>query len=100
MSSERLALDAPSNAPMRRHLALLAAVSLAALLVDAQVERGVASGVVYVGVVALTVTLPGSRSTVAVAAAASFLTMLGFLLSPDVGELWKAGTGAAPETLD
>lgn len=70
-------------------IAILAAAGLAA---DAVLERGVASGVLYVAMVALGTWLPGTRSTLGLGAAASALTILGFFLSPPGGPVWKAVT--------
>lgn len=56
-----------------------------------QVDRGVASGVLYVGAVAWTAAMPGRRITLAAAALATLLTELGFWLSPGAVAWWQGG---------
>jgi PAS domain S-box-containing protein len=57
---------------------------------DAMLAQGVASGVFYVAVVALTAWLPGTRSSGGIGAATSVLTLLGYFLSPPGSALWMA----------
>lgn len=69
---------------------LSAAIAIAGFAADAALERGVASGVLYVAVIALTAWLPGMRATLGAGIAASALALLGYFVSPPGGELWKA----------
>lgn len=59
-----------------------------------QVDRGVASGVLYVGAVALTAGIPGRRITLVAAALATLLTEVGYFLSPGVVAWWKGGANS------
>jgi PAS domain S-box-containing protein len=70
--------------------ALITALMLVGVGADAMLEQGVASGVFYVALVALTAWWPGIRSTLGIGAVASALTLLGYFISPPGGELWKA----------
>lgn len=84
--------------PFLRHVhlgpGLLLAMGLGTLAIDMQVDRGVASGVLYVGAVALTAGLPGRRITLAAAALATLLTEVGYVLSPGVVAWWKGGANS------
>lgn len=76
--------------PVARLHWLNAGLAATGFVVDAALERGVASGVFYVAVVALTAWSPGMRSTMGMGVAASALTVLGYFVSMPGGELWKA----------
>lgn len=79
-----------------RHLGpgLLLVLGLGTLAFDMQVDRGVASGVLYVGAVALTAGIPGRRITLVAAALATLLTEVGYFLSPGVVAWWKGGANS------
>ncbi len=71
---------------------LLAAITLmtaAIFILDLLIPLGVAAGVPYIAPVLVTLWLPGHRYVLAVAFAATLLTVLGFFLSLSGGELWQ-----------
>jgi PAS domain S-box-containing protein len=65
--------------------ALMAAV----FALDLSLELGTPCGVLYVAVVGFSAWLPGARSTLGFAAAATVLTLFGHFASPLGGEHWK-----------
>lgn len=67
-----------------------ACLTAAIFLLDIHTELGVAGGVPYVSVILISLWLSGSQSTKIIAVICSLLTILGFYLSPDRGEIWKA----------
>ncbi len=81
--------DEARGSAIRLH-ALIAALTLAVFAADAMVEHGVAAGVLYVAVVALTLWLPGTRSTLAFGIVAVVLTLIDYFLSPPGDLQWKA----------
>ena len=56
---------------------------------DCSIELGVAGGVPYVAIVLLSIRMVDKRWVLLAAVACSLLTVLGFFLSPQGGELWK-----------
>jgi PAS domain S-box-containing protein len=70
--------------------AFITVLMLVGLGADALLKQGVASGVFYVCVVALTAWWPGVRPTLGISAVASVLTLLGFFFSPPGEALWLA----------
>ena len=64
-------------------------LAVAIFIIDvASLPLGVAAGVFYVGVVVISLWLPKWQHTFIVAAAVSFLTAYGFLMSEPAGALW------------
>ncbi len=70
---------------------LLLCLSIAGIVlaVDLAVPLGVAGGVPYILVVLASLRLPGRKYTLFFAILVSLLTLTGFYLSPQGGELWK-----------
>lgn len=74
-----------------RRLAVLSVAALTAIFVaDLMLESGIAGGVPYVAVIALSASLPCMRSTLGFAIAATALTTVGYFWSPPGGEVSKA----------
>ncbi len=73
-------------------------LSLGILVVDTQVELGVAGGVPYVAVILLSLRLRHDRWTFLFAVTCTLFTWTGFYLSPWGGELWKIVTNRALAT--
>jgi PAS domain S-box-containing protein len=69
---------------------LIAVVTLGAFAADAALEQEVASGVLYVAMVALSAWMPGMRSTLGMGVAATALTILGHFIAPPGGALATA----------
>ncbi len=59
------------------------------LLVDLSIPLGVAGGVPYIAVVLFSLKSPQNRFTILVAIICSILTVVGFVASPEGGEMWK-----------
>ncbi len=59
------------------------------LLVDLSTPLGVAGGVPYIAVVLFSLKSPQNRFTILVAIICSILTAVGFVASPEGGEMWK-----------
>lgn len=72
-----------------RIIALILVLSVCIFVVDIFTPLGVAGGVPYVAVVLVSLWLPHRTFTIFIALLCSFLTVLGYFVSPSGGELWK-----------
>lgn len=89
-------IDGPQNGHLvtnaRTTIGLYFACGLLAviiLFVDLNIPLGVAGGVPYIAVILLSLRSPNKGFTVFVAITCSMLTIVGFFLSPEGGEMWK-----------
>jgi len=72
-----------------KHLLLSALLALIVFIIDLQIPLGVAGGVPYIAVILVALWSPNPRCVVGFAIVCTVLTVLGFYLSPEGGELWK-----------
>ena len=59
------------------------------LIIDLSIPLGVAGGVPYIAVVLFSLKSPQNRFTILVSIICSILTIVGFVASPEGGEMWK-----------
>ena len=59
------------------------------LIIDLSIPLGVAGGVPYIAVVLFSLKSPQNRFTILVSVICSILTIVGFVASPEGGEMWK-----------
>ena len=81
------------QSPGRHALALL--LMLVVLVVDLNLELGVAGGVPYVAVILVALKLPGRKPALLFAIACTALVLLGWAWSPAGGETWKVAANRA-----
>ena len=72
-----------------KHLLLSALLAFAVFVIDLQIPLGVAGGVPYIAVILVALWSPNPRCVVGFAIVCTILTILGYYLSPEGGELWK-----------
>lgn len=75
----------------RSNLVLVACLLIAAAIfvVDLWIPLGVATGVLYILVVLVSIVLPRKRTIIFLAVVCTALTIIAFFASPEGGELWK-----------
>jgi signal transduction histidine kinase len=83
-----------NNDPRLAYLAVLVTL-IAGLIFDLNIALGVAGGVTYILPVLFTLNIKSKNITYLVAIVGILLTVLGFIASPEGGELWKVLTNRA-----
>ena len=76
------------NTPVKLHIISIFMMAVV-FIVDINIPLGVAGGVPYIAVILISLWSPKPAFLIYLAVTCSFLTLLGFYLSPPGGELWK-----------